>query len=209
MADLLDILNLDEAKRAISMSTGTVQNDDVLASQVTAVSRLIDDNCGPVVQRTITNEYHEGGSVILLQHVPVASITTLNEAWGGTVNLLSPVAFGSNTTDGYYAPSSLNDPSLLSGSLFRRCGSSSRIWAAVEVTYVAGRYEDTASVDQRFKECAGAVLRRLWKREAGTWAQSATFFDDNATQYASGFFQVAKPIISEMLWSDMRPPRVA
>lgn len=209
MADLLDIVTLDEAKRAINGETSNAIDDDLLGRHATAVSRLIDRFCGPVVQRTVTNEYHPWGhKVILLQRWPVASITTVQESCGGSASTLTALSFGASG-DGYWAPPALDDPTLLAGSLFRRQGWGDRQWGEVQITYVAGRYADTGLVDARFKDAAGSMLRRLWKREAGTWAQSATFFDDNANQYASGFFQVAKPILTEMLWADMQPPRVA
>lgn len=209
MADLLDILTLDEAKRAINKSDTNADEDDILVRHITATSRLIDQFCGPVVQRTITDEYHPWGHrVILLQQWPVASITTVQESSGGSASTLTALTFGASG-DGYWAPPSLTDPSLLVGELWRRNGCGDTRWGAVQVTYVAGRYEDTESVDARFKDAAGSILRRLWKRESGTWAQSASFFDSNDSQYASGFFQVAKPILTEALAYDKRPPRVS
>lgn len=197
MADALDILTLPEAKTAINIDSLNIDHDDEIAQQVTAVSRLIDDECGPVVQRTITAELHDGGSsLIMLRHYPVASITTLREAAGSTITTLSAVAFG-GTGDGY---------SLRDGVLSRRAGGRVTSWTygdAVEVTYVAGRYATTAAVDAKFKSCAAAILRRIWKREAGAWAQSPEWFEQlgggSDSPIGSGFFRVAKPIIDEML----------
>lgn len=209
MADTLDLLTADEAKRAINKDTLTSNEDDILARHITAVSRLIDETCGPVVQRTITGEVHDGvRNLILLNHWPAKSITTVREANGSTITTLSAVTFGGTATEGYYADPLGSDPTLLSGTLHRRSGYSESNFrsgfATVQVTYVAGRYADTDHVDARFKDAAGAVLRRLWKREAGTWAQSSDFFVNGDTTAGTGFFRVAAPIISELLWADQQ-----
>lgn len=200
-ADPLDILTLEEAKQAINMSG---YNDDrtlVLERHITAVSRCIDDACGPVVQRDIADEVIPGGHpTIMLMHSPVTSVTTVEEDQFGSVVTVAALDFG-ETGDGYRASSSRWEPGLLSGELVREY----QCWyPQVRVTYVAGRYDDTASVDQRFKDAAAAILRRLWKREAGTWAQSSSVFEAADDQITSGFFRVAKPIIDEMLWAYRR-----
>ena len=207
MADTLDILTLPEAKTAVNIDALNVDHDDEIAQHVTAISRIIDDECGPVVQRTITAELHDaGGARIYLRYAPVASVTTLREAAGSTITTLSSVAFG-GTGDGY---------SLKDGVLSRRVGGRVASWSygdTVEVTYVAGRYASTAAVDAKFKSAASAILRRLWKREAGAWAQSPEWFEQlgggDASPIGSGFFRVAKPIIDEMLWREQSMPGVA
>lgn len=204
MADLLDILTPEEGRTAINMPVGNSDHDDEITQQVTAVSRMIDAACGPVVQRTITAEVHDAASTLWLRHPPVASVTQVRTASGGTITTLEPVAFG-GTTDGYTID-------LSSGRLSRSYGGSVASWGSgqVEVTYVAGRYADTATVDERFKTCAASVLRRLWKREAGTWAQSSDFLADLGSDTPSvGFFRVAKPIIDEMLWDELVLPGIA
>lgn len=205
MADTLDLLTLAEGKTAINMSSTNDDHDTKLAQAITAVSRIIDDMCGPVVVRTVTTETHDvSGTTVRLARWPVTSITTVREARAGSISTLSAVAFGA-TTDGYLAPTWSRDPSLLSGVLHRRRFGGVYAWGSeVEVTYVAGRYATTSVVDARFKEAAGAVLRRLWKRESGVWAQSAQAFADDDPQAGSGFFRVAKPIIEEMLWDEVQ-----
>lgn len=204
MSDTLDILTLEEGRTAINMPTGTSDHDAEIAQQITAVSRMIDAACGPVVQRTVTAEIHDATSTLWLRHSPVVSVTLVRTAAGGTITTLDPVSFG-GTTDGYTVD-------LTSGRLGRSYGGSVASWGygQVEVTYVAGRYATTAAVDARFKTCAASVLRRLWKREAGTWAQSADFLADLGNDTPSlGFFRVAKPIIDEMLCDELVLPGVA
>lgn len=200
----LDVLTLDEGKQSINMESPNLEHEEGLARHISAVSGIIDDACGPVVKRTITAEIHDGGvGMVLLHHRPVVSITTVRIATSaGVIESLAPAAFGT-TVAGYYAPTWSEDASLLSGALYRRDNGYGTEWPTgcqtVEVTYEAGRFASTALVDDRFKDAAGAVLRRLWKREAGAWAQSPTFFEDADNNIGVGFFRVARPIIEEML----------
>lgn len=209
MADQLDVLTLAEAKTAINMPSDNTDHDTELAQYVTAISRLLDRECGPVVQRTITDElHHDPGQVVTLRHTPVVSIGTVQEAFPGEVTTLAAGTFGS-TGDGYRAEQDWRGGTLLSGVLERQWQGYVCDWpynAQVKVTYTAGRFEDTGSVDAQFKACAGAILRRLWKRESGAWAQSSDFFEtlDVQTSSLGGFFKVAKPIIDEMLWAETR-----
>lgn len=209
MADTLDVLTLAEAKTAINMTAANTDHDAELAMHITAVSRLLDRECGPIVQRTVTDELHnDPGDAVTLRYSPVASIGTVREAFPGDVSTLSAGTFGSSI-DGYRAEPDWRGGTLLSGVLERQWQGHIGAWpcgAQVQVTYTAGRFTNTTTVDARFKDCAGMILRRLWKREAGTWAQSSDFFEalDVQTSSLGGFFKIAKPIIDEMLWAETR-----
>lgn len=206
MADTLDILTLSEGHTAINLPVSNTDHDTELAQQITAVSRIIDAECGPVVQRTISAELHRGGAPVFLRHTPVVSITTVREAAGSGITTHTAVTFGQTTT-GY----SLD--LHLPGVLYYNVGGYPVAWTAgntVEVTYVAGRSANTAAVDPRFKACAASILRRLWKRESGTWAQSSDFFIGQDGQVDTvGFFRVAKPIIDDMLHDQRVGPVIA
>lgn len=201
MADTLDVLTLAEGRLAVNAKADSTQHDETLRRHITAISRLLDDRCGPIVQRTITAELHRGGRCeVFLKRWPVVSVSLVRQASGGTITTVSAVAFG-GTGDGYRVDLAL-------GQLTRLGGGYSSAWpagdSAVEVTYVAGRHATTSVVDARFKDAASAILRRLWKREAGAWAQSSTIFEDADLTAGSGFFRVAAPIINEMLGADQQ-----
>ena len=214
-ADPLDIRSPADALVAINR-TGTAPSG--LEQMVTAVSRAIDMLVGPVVVRTVTAEVHAGGCPsVWLRRRPVSSVTTVREITGpGSISTLSAVAWGA-ATDGYYpvASNRVGSPTLLSGELRRVQGGYDDNWGlvsgetwldrAVEVTYVAGRYATTSVVDRRFAEACAAVLRRLWKRESGAWAQSPQFFttDDESVAPTSGFFRAVKPVVMELLADEM------
>ena len=214
-ADVLDIISAADALAAINAATTPTE----LERMVTSVSRVIDDMCGPVVVRTITAEVHPGGRPsIMLRRWPVTSITTVREITApGTITTLSAVAWGA-ASDGYYPvqSASTSSPTLLSRELRRVRQGYDVNWGlspayatwidrAVEVTYVAGRYATTSVVDRRFAEACAAVLRRLWKRESGAWAQAASFFatDDESVAPTSGFFRAVKPIVEELLHDEL------
>jgi hypothetical protein len=211
VADTLDVLSISEAKDAINLEQANVDHDDEIARQVTAVSRIFDATVGPVVQRTITDELHDGGGCeVNLRFWPASSVTTVTEYSSGSAQVLVAETVSSLPANGYLAESYTRAPSLLSGRLIRRSSGSDYPFPTgrrnVKVTYVAGRYATTAVVDARFKECAASVLRRLWKREAETWAQSRDFFEqiDPQSGVQLGFFRVAKPIIDEMLADEVQ-----
>lgn len=154
MADTLDILTLAEAQSCLRQGSSTA-NDTTIALLVTAVSRRIDRAIGPVVTRTLTAETYDGvGTFIQLLSWPVSSVTTVVED-GTTL-----------TTDDWYIDKE-------KGLLYRQNNGLDWSWAhtvsnhrdTVAVTYVAGRYADTASVDAYYKEGARLMLRHLWRSE--------------------------------------------
>lgn len=205
MADTLDVISLTAAKVALNIDDDNTDYDAELARQITAVSRVMDEIVGPVVVRTITTEEHLGNrGIIALRRRPVTSITTVREVLYGAAQTVSAVAFG-GSSDGYRALKWERNPSLLSGLLRRRRYGCHAPWGdEVEVTYVAGRYANTAAVDARFVEAAAGVLRRLWKREAGTWAQSASVFADLDASPGSPFFRAVEPVIRELIGDEVQ-----
>jgi hypothetical protein len=196
MADPLDVLTLAEGHTAINLPSANTDHDTELAQQITAVSAILDAEVGAVVHRTITGEVHDGGIDHLVTRVwPVVSYTTLTEDVGGTPTAVT----------GYSKQPFDRIPALFSGRIEMANGTplATGRWN-VTLTYVAGRYATTSAVAPRFKTTAASILRRLWKRESGTWAQSPEFFENFDTQAVnSGFYRVAKPIIDEMLADEL------
>lgn len=191
MADTLDVLTLAEGHAAINLPTANTDHDTELAQAITAVSRLLDAEVGCVVQRAIADEIHDGGVwQIATNRWPVASFTAVTEDLHGTPTTLT--AYVKEPFD--------RAVGLFSGRIEREDSYFPSGRWNVKISYVAGRYASTATVDARFKACAAAVLRRLWKRESGTWAQSSDFFEQLDPQSTTGgFFRVAKPVIDELL----------
>jgi hypothetical protein len=161
MADTLDVVTLAEAEA----NMGDVPDDALLAVYITSVSRLLDKVCGPIVSRTVTAEPHDGWCEELFLHeYPVRSVTSVAEYAGVTATTLVEELVTTSPANGFTVDYS-------HGKVRRRAGK--RDWYFPEgrknvlVTYVAGRYADTASVDERFKMAAYITLRNLWQREQG------------------------------------------
>lgn len=167
-----DLLSLDDAKSAVRVSASHTLHADRLEAYVSAVSNAIDELVGPVVQRTITGERHEGGtSEIRLRRSPVSSITTVKVWQRGTSTTLTAESL--SVAGGYLAEPDEDDPTLLCGELYRRSDWWSIPWecGTVEVTYVAGRYANTAAVaGTRFHTAAVLALQNLWQGMADSVA---------------------------------------
>lgn len=168
MVDALDVLTAAEARAAVGKD-GIDEDEGLLAQMTTGVSRSLDRAVGPVVQRVVTGELHDGGSsTVQLALYPVSTLTLVTEHTSGVAAALT-VETPTTMPNGYLAEPYRPDPALLSGLLVRRSGGSDTSWAGgrrnVKVTYVAGRSADTASVDARFKHAARIWLQYMWRAE--------------------------------------------
>lgn len=162
-----DLLTLTEAQMAVGLTSGSSNDpaDTTLAAYVTAVSNAIDDAYGPVVSRTITSESHDGGDYLIrLEYRPVSGVTAATEYLATTETELDAA-----TNDSQGAATYLLDAEL--GLLWRRSGNADKTFPAgrqnVIVTYDAGRYAETASVEEHWKRAAAITLANLWRFEHG------------------------------------------
>lgn len=204
---LLDVISLTEAKRALNIQSTDTTQDTELASYISAVSQALDDRCGAIVKRTITATYapdeYRNGSLILTE-APASrtadnSVTTVTEYSGGTAQVLTAETVSASSSYDYaFNPRT--------GIISRRSTWGDTTFASqnVVVVYVAGRYANTASVSQKFKQAAAIMLTHLWRGEQGVGG-SATF-----TPLASGIptFSVPNAVL-ELLEGELRPPAVA
>lgn len=174
----LDVLTLTEAKEALNL-TGTTQYDATeLPAWITGVSARLDELVGPVVRRTVTSELHDGGGyVIRLRYYPVASISTVTEYSGTTATTLTAETHASKPDNGYAAdpysvPVTLatgTQVDLFGNALRRRAAGADRRFTAgrhnIEVSYVAGRFANTAAVTESFKRAAALMLLNVWRSQ--------------------------------------------
>lgn len=185
MADT-DILTQQEA--ADALREDGVDDLDQLAQYVTAVSGLIDQRCGPVVQRTITAEehYRSGMTTVVLRHRPVSAVVSVTEYDQTTETALAAMTVTSWPADGYRLDGYDPHVGLYDGILHRSASGRPAVFRGpVQVTYTAGRYASTTSVDARFKRAAAITLENLWRdRQQGV----STFAEyDVPTQAFPGF----------------------
>lgn len=168
MSDPLDVLSLTEAKAILSVQASSTNYDTQLARVITAVSRKLDKAVGPIVRRAISAEQHQGRNFVRqrieLRWCPVTSISAVTNYLGATATLLTEATPGVNPSDGWLGERYAPDPSLYSGVIVRRAGLNPWYFGdMVTVSYTAGRYADTSSVDARFKEAAALTLRNEWR----------------------------------------------
>lgn len=191
------MISLDEAHEAIQLADAVVTHDEQIARLVTTISRRMDFLCGPIVQRTITDELHQNpdGS-LYLRHAPVVSITNVKEWSSGTATALT--AETHEAAGGYYFD-------VGAGTIARRSSWYDTSWSSsyVTITYVAGRYVDTDSVDARFKGVAQMAFNRLWDRESGAWSRTPDAFEEFAGATPSRFFHAVDPVVKELLSDEM------
>ena len=165
-----DVLSISEAATAVGGRGG--RWDDVLPALVTATSRRLDELVGPVVQRTVANELLDGGGYVVQTRLyPITSITSITEYRDTTGTALSAESNASKPTNAYLVDLYGPDVAFLDGTIRRRTAGADAVFPDgrqnVDVTYVAGRYADTSSVAERFKEAARLILRNLIRGQQG------------------------------------------
>lgn len=201
MANAVDLISLDEAKAALNISGTTF--DTEIAIYVTAVSQAIDELCGPVVARNVTEE-HDGGTYSLwLFEAPVLSVTTVTEYDNTTARVLTAETNTSKTATQYRAD-------LESGRVRRRSNNLAERFACgagnIVVVYSAGRYADTNSVAPRFKLAASLMLTMNWRAEQGAGTNTFGAFATGEPVFGSTFAIPNK--VRELLYNDLRGPLV-
>lgn len=170
MADPVDLLTLAEAKEELGLGVGNSSKDLTLARKITAVSKRLDQACGPIVQREVVGEVLEGGQHhAWVAFGPVYSWTSVTEYSGTLAQVLTPEDYDTQPTYGYIAAPGATPTSVYSGRLTRRSAGGTLPFPvgpeAVRVSYVAGRFADTAGVDPLFKEAAGVMLKNAWRTQ--------------------------------------------
>lgn len=165
VSDPYDLLTLDEGKQAVDVAEIDDQYADILPGYITAVSRLLDDRVGACVVRAVTSEQHDvcGRSSLVLRHRPVSAVTSITEYVSGTGTALTAMSVTSGPTDGYHlAP--FDGTGNYSGIVHRTSGWRGYTFrGTVTVSYTAGRFQSTTSVDAQFKRAAGICLANLWR----------------------------------------------
>lgn len=202
-ANTLDLVTLAEAKVSFNLATSNTTWDGELATLITAVSQRFDELCGPIVNRTVTAEKHDGGGwFIVLDYAPVYSLTTVTEYANTTATTLTAETNSSKTASNYLCD-------LPTGILHRRGGNIDRQfpWGRqnVEVTYTAGRYTTTGNVARRFKEAAQITLANIWRREQG--GGTATFGGTSDSGFVVPGFAIPNAAL-ELIKGDLRAPIV-
>ncbi len=172
MADARDILSLTEAKGILSIASSDTSQDTQVARLITSTSRRLDLAVGPAVAFTVGNEIHQFATyrdwgtrnTIEFNYCPVTTIISVTNYLGTTPTVLTQQVPGNSPSDGFYAEQYEPDPTLYSGIITRKTGLYPYPFGdLVSVTYLAGRFTSTSTVDPKFKEAAGVMLRNSWR----------------------------------------------
>lgn len=170
-----NIITVAEAKQALQISETSNTDDQLLASLVGSISSRLDQACGPVVQRTITGELHDGGrTTIWLHHYPVISVTQCREYSGTTYDTLTEHSNGVEGTNEFLLDRDSGKLTSYSNGLesYFTYGKKN-----ITVTYEAGRYTDTASVDPLFKDAAKIFLSHVYRMGYGLGTDTYGAYD--------------------------------
>jgi hypothetical protein len=178
VADTYDVLTLVEGRAALKKYTSTL-DETTLASWITAASRRLDTLVGPIVRRTVSEELNgQGDTTLYLRFFPNTGVSSVIE-YSGTVGAELAEETRGAVVDGYLAEPYSHDPAFLGNELHRRVGGLDASWARgrrnVVVTYIAGRYADTASVDPLYKRSCGLVLLNAWRSLEQTTVQQGDY----------------------------------
>lgn len=198
-----DLLTPDEAKRALNIPLADTTFDTELASYVTAVSQRLDDMCGYIVKRSVSDEIHMGGGPIIWPNEqPAVTIGSVLEYASGTPTTLTAESL---TVAGDYL---LENAGTHNALLRRRSSWGDRTFSSGQVVlnYVAGRFDSTAAVSPLFKQAAAKALSWLWRGDQG--AGTATFgAADGSSLFGLGF---ALPnSVKELLAYEAKPSAMA
>lgn len=203
-ANSADVLTMVEAKRILNLDMTSNTHDEWVAVIVTAVSQQLDELCGPVVQRTVTSEAHDGGdATVRLKYRPVASVTTVTEYDGTAATTLTAETNTTKTASNYFVE-------LTEGLIRRRSSGSDTVFPAgrgnVLVTYEAGRAANTAAVAPKFKQAAAMMLRNLWVSEAASGSETVGAFTEFPVNPLLGPGMLNK--VAALLHGEMKAPWV-
>ena len=159
-----DVLTYQEAITALG---GEGPSPMLVESWVSAISLKLDEEYGPVVQRSVTDTFDGGGWYVVLSETPVSVVSAVTE---------SSVAL--TASDYVVYPET--------GILRRRRGTTDCRWKTdrlnITVTYTAGRFASVAAVDDGFKRGAGIILRHLHTADYGSGGELF-----NGEGFPSGF----------------------
>jgi len=170
-----DILTLAEAKEGLVQDSLSSSNDTTLANYITAISKRLDEVCGPIVNRTVTAEKYNGGDhLIFLKTYPVYSVSAVREYSGTTSTVLTAQTNSSHANNQYLLDTQKGVMERMDNG---SCGYFAYGKKNIEIDYVAGRYATTQAVIPLFKIAAQSFLAHAWKMNQGMGSSTYGDYD--------------------------------
>ena len=171
-----------------------------LLGLVTAVSLRLDEACGPIVARSVTETFRGESGPLFLQGRPYVDAAAsppipapvITEAWSNE----TPVPL--------LAAEFLIEDDGVAGRVTRWSG----YWGnRVSVTYTAGRFASTATVTEPFISAAGTLLQHWWRPGYGGGSET---FGPPPGVLGTGIASFGFPnAVADMLAGELLPPVVA
>jgi len=140
------VIDLAQSKRHLNVPAADTSQDAEIQDMIDAAVEWVESRVGPVVRRTYTDVVWPNGEVLLLNHAPVISLTTIAGAHG--------------YSDTYAVGDVFLDAEAGVVRLATR-----QTWTTnpLTVTYVAGR----ATIPAAIRTAALLVLKSLWETQRG------------------------------------------
>jgi hypothetical protein len=156
------IISLAQARAGLRLPAGQTIDDEDLRELIAAATPVMEDLCGPIVSRTVTDTYDGGSTQIPLIQTPVVSITSVTETAGsGWVKVLTPQ--DPTTGTGFDAFGYSVD--LRSGIITRRAAGVAVPFITgirnIQVVSVVGR----ANVPANLVRATRRLVRFMWQQE--------------------------------------------
>lgn len=187
----LDVLSTDEALGALKGVKG-LGDQARIGGLVTAISKILDGRCGPIVVRATVDRFLDAAGPLFLS----------GKASGGVVSSVTEAY--SNETPVTVASTQYVVDDGITSQITRWAG----YWGPrVVVTYNAGRFATTAMVEEPFKTAAAMLLQHHWRRSDGggseTYGPPLGFIDSGLPSF--GFPNAVR----DLLAGELLPPAVA
>jgi hypothetical protein len=172
------IVSLEDVKAHLNLSATQTGNDEELRSSILAASQWVESKIGPVTRRTFTQTFRRWGTPLVLDNVPVVSVTSVTPTGGVAYDAL------------------LLDVDLEAGLIYPAYGYRWPTWfyGTLVVEYVAGRAVVPALIQWAVKE----FVAWLWDTQRGP-AQASPVQADFADQLATGSFATVPHRIEQAL----------
>lgn len=202
---MADLLTVAEAQDAVN---DPVADSSKLAAYNSAVSELLQERFGKVLQETVTETIEPRDGVVELGYWPVSSVVSVVEysAAGAATTLTAETATVKPAAG--WRLGRRRDGTLTRRMVRTTSGRESADWIAggylVEVEYVAGRVQAVGQVPERWKRAAGMTLKHAWGAESWNTLTTTEGYDVPAARYPA---LVLPSAVVQMLEDESDPNR--
>lgn len=184
------IIGLAEARAAIGLPATATAKDEQLRGYIAAATPLMEDLCGPIVPRTVTDTHDGGSPMVRLMLAPIISVTTVEESYGNFTRTLTEQPLDGAGFDAYGYTVDLE-----TGILTRRISGGAGIFAPgrrnVLITYRAGR----SNIGENLLRATQRLIRWLWEPEQGSVRPDVTTGDTPAVAQTPSGYAIPRDVI--------------